>query len=120
MVNLYSRDFYQLAANRLAPQGIVAQWLPLPTQNEEDTRALVASFIEVFPHAQLWTSELHEMLLLGSMQPLTLDAARIQARYSQPDTAALQFVARLQRLEHLENPLVVPGRNAGTVVGHGE
>lgn len=88
VVNLYSRDFYQLAANRLAPQGIVAQWLPLPTQNKEDTRALVASFIEVFPHAQLWTSELHEMLLLGSMQPLTLDAARIQARYSQPDTAA--------------------------------
>ncbi|WKK20543.1 fused MFS/spermidine synthase [Achromobacter insolitus] len=88
VVNLYSRDFYQLAANRLAPQGIVAQWLPLPTQNEEDTRALVATFIEVFPHAQLWTSELHEMLLLGSMQPLTLDAARIQARYSQPDTAA--------------------------------
>ena len=88
VVNLYSRDFYQLAANRLAPQGIVAQWLPLPTQNEEDTRALVASFIEVFPHAQLWTSELHEMLLLGSMLPLTLDAARIQARYSQPDTAA--------------------------------
>ncbi|KGD86878.1 spermidine synthase [Achromobacter sp. RTa] len=88
VVNLYSRDFYRLAASRLAPQGIVAQWLPLPTQNEEDTRALVASFIEVFPHAQLWTSELHEMLLVGSMQPLALDAARIQARYGQPDTAA--------------------------------
>ncbi len=88
VVNLYSRDFYQLAANRLAPQGIVAQWLPLPTQNEDDTRALVASFIEVFPHAQLWTSELHEMLLLGSMQPLALDAARIEARYNQPDVAA--------------------------------
>ncbi|WP_447919835.1 fused MFS/spermidine synthase [Achromobacter aegrifaciens] len=88
VVNLYSRDFYELAAKRLAPQGIVAQWLPIPTQNEDDTRALIASFIEVFPHAQLWTSELHEMLLLGSMQPLTLDAARIQARYDQPDTAA--------------------------------
>lgn len=88
VVNLYSRDFYALAASRLAPQGIVAQWLPLPTQNEEDTRALVASFIEVFPHAQLWTSELHEMLLVGSLQPLELDAATIEARYGQPDTAA--------------------------------
>ncbi len=88
VVNLYSRDFYQLAASRLAPQGIVAQWLPLPTQNEEDTRALIASFIQVFPHASLWTSELHEMLLVGSMQPLDLDAARIQARYAQPNTAA--------------------------------
>lgn len=88
VVNLYSRDFYRLAASRLPEQGIVAQWLPLPTQNEEETRALVASFIEVFPYAQLWTSELHEMLLVGSLQPLELDAARIQARYAQPDTAA--------------------------------
>ena len=93
VVNLYSRDFYRLAASRLAPQGIVAQWLPLPTQNEEDTRALVAAFIDVFPHAQLWTSELHEMLLVGSLQPLELDAARIQARYGQPNTeAALKAV----------------------------
>ncbi|QVQ28163.1 fused MFS/spermidine synthase [Achromobacter deleyi] len=88
VVNLYSRDFYALAAGRLAPHGIVAQWLPLPTQNIEDTRALVASFIDVFPHAQLWTSELHEMLLVGSLQPLELDAAKIEARYGQPDTAA--------------------------------
>src|SRR5690606_7935738 len=84
VVNLYSRDFYALAAARLHPHGIVAQWLPLPTQNLEDTRALVASFIEVFPHASLWTTELHEMLLVGSMDPMPLDAARIAARYGKP------------------------------------
>lgn len=72
MVNLYSRDFYELAARRLNPQGIVAQWLPLPTQNLDDTRALVASFIAVLPHASLWTTELHEMLLVGSPDPLPL------------------------------------------------
>ena len=33
VVNLYSQDFYSLAAARLNSQGIVAQWLPLPTQN---------------------------------------------------------------------------------------
>lgn len=85
VVNLYSRDFYALAAKRLNPQGIVAQWLPLPTQNLDDTRALVASFIDVFPHASLWTTELHEMLLVGSTEPLSLDAARIAERYAQPN-----------------------------------
>ncbi|MGK0644746.1 spermidine synthase, partial [Bordetella bronchiseptica] len=84
VVNLYSRDFYALAARRLNMYGIVAQWLPLPTQNLDDTRALVASFIEVFPHATLWTTEFHEMLLVGSLAPLPLDAARIAARYAQP------------------------------------
>lgn len=84
VVNLYSQDFYSLAAARLNPQGIVAQWLPLPTQNLEDTRALVASFINVFPHASLWTTEFHEMLLVGSMEPLPLNPARIAARFAEP------------------------------------
>ena len=83
VVNLYSRDFYQLAANRLQHQGIVAQWLPLPTQNIDDSRSLVRSFLDVFPYASLWTSEFHEMLLVGSLQPMTLDTAKISARIQQ-------------------------------------
>lgn len=88
VVNLYSREFYRLAAARLQPGGIVAQWLPLPTQNRDDTRSLVRSFLDVFPHATLWTTELHEMLLVGSMEPMPLDAARIADRFAQPTVAA--------------------------------
>jgi spermidine synthase len=88
VVNLYSTDFYRLAAARLQAGGLVAQWLPLPTQNDEDTRSLVRSFLDVFPHATLWTTELHEMMLVGSMSPVTLDAARIRERFAQPEVAA--------------------------------
>jgi predicted membrane-bound spermidine synthase len=83
VVNLYSRDFYQLAASRLQKQGLVAQWLPLPTQNIDDSRSLVRSFLDVFPYATLWTSEFHEMLLVGSLEPMELDAAKISARFQQ-------------------------------------
>ncbi|WP_285415403.1 fused MFS/spermidine synthase [Pseudomonas sp. efr-133-TYG-5] len=83
VVNLYSRDFYQLAAGRLERQGLVAQWLPLPTQNIDDSRSLVRSFLDVFPYATLWTSEFHEMLLVGSLQPIELDAAKITQRLQQ-------------------------------------
>ncbi|MBD9442522.1 fused MFS/spermidine synthase [Pseudomonas sp. PDM04] len=83
VVNLYSRDFYQLAASRLEQQGLVAQWLPLPTQNIDDSRSLVRSFLDVFPYATLWTSEFHEMLLVGSLQPIELDAAKISQRFQQ-------------------------------------
>ena len=93
VVNLYSRDFYQLAAQRLQPKGLVAQWLPLPTQNIDDSRSLVRSFLDVFPYATLWTSEFHEMLLVGSLEPIELDAARISARFEQPGVRnALQEV----------------------------
>lgn len=88
VVNLYSSDFYALAASRLEPGGNLAQWLPLPTQNDEDTRSLVRSFLDVFPHASLWTTEFHEMLLVGSLDPIELDVARIRARFDQPAVAA--------------------------------
>jgi spermidine synthase len=93
VVNLYSTGFYELARIRLRPGGILAQWLPLPTQNDEDTRSLVRSFLDVFPYAALWTTELHEMLLVGAMEPIELDVERISERFNQPDVAsALQEV----------------------------
>ena len=88
VVNLYSQDFYQLAASRLEKNGLLAQWLPLPTQNIDDSRALVRSFLNVFPYASLWTSEFHEMLLVGSREPVELDAARIRQRFAQPGVSS--------------------------------
>ncbi|WP_017735563.1 fused MFS/spermidine synthase [Pseudomonas sp. CBZ-4] len=88
VVNLYSQDFYQLAASRLEKNGLLAQWLPLPTQNIDDSRALVRSFLNVFPYASLWTSEFHEMLLVGSREPIELDAARIRQRFAQPGVSS--------------------------------
>ena len=94
VVNLYSREFYQLAAARLQAGGIVAQWLPLPTQNRDDTRSLVRSFLDVFPHATLWTTELHEMLLVGSLAPMTLNVASIAERFAQPQVSAALKIGR--------------------------
>lgn len=85
VVNLYSTDFYRLAAQRLNEHGLVAQWLPLPTQTDADTRSLVRSFIDVFPYATLWTTELHEMLLIGSPSPIELDARVIARRFAKED-----------------------------------
>jgi spermidine synthase len=88
VVNLYSTNFYELARARLRPGGLVAQWLPLPTQNDEDTRSLVRSFLDVYLHASLWTTELHEMLLIGSMEPVDLDVPRIIEAFNEPELAS--------------------------------
>jgi predicted membrane-bound spermidine synthase len=84
VVNLYSMDFYRLAVQRLRPEGILAQWWPLATQNDEDSRSIVRSFLDSFPYVSLWTTEIHEMLLVGSLQPTRLDVPRISGRFEQP------------------------------------
>jgi hypothetical protein len=88
VVNLYSREFYELAKRRLAPGGMVAQWWPLPTQNLEDSKSLVRSFLDAFPYVGLWTTEVHEMLLVGSMSPMPLDVAQVTRRFERPTVAA--------------------------------
>ena len=88
VVNLYSSGFYELALARLRPNGLVAQWLPLPTQNDEDTRSLVRSFLDVFPHVSLWTTELHEMLLVGSRDSFELNVPRIVERFDSPGVSS--------------------------------
>jgi spermidine synthase len=84
VVNLYSRDFYALARRRLKPDGLLSQWLPLATQNDEDSCSLIRSFLDVFPYATLWTTELHEMLLIGSAEPIEIDATRLAERIARP------------------------------------
>src|SRR5271170_1763836 len=93
VVNLYSTDFYRLASKRLETDGLFAQWLPISAQNDRDTRSLVRSFLDVFPYASLWTTELHEMLLVGSSSPIELDTLKIAARFQQPEvTSSLQEI----------------------------
>lgn len=82
VVNLHSTDFYRLAAQRLQPDGLFAQWLPIATQNDGDTRSLVRSFLDVFSYATLWTTELYEMLLIGSLSPIEIDARKISERFA--------------------------------------
>jgi spermidine synthase len=48
----------------------------------------VRSFLDTFPHASLWTTEFHEMLLIGSFKPIELDVPRIAERFAQPEVAA--------------------------------
>jgi spermidine synthase len=88
VANLYSVEFYEIAKKRLNQNGILAQWLPIATQNEQQTRELVRSFLNAFPYATLWTTELHEMLLVGSPQPIRIDVRTLQERFAPESVVA--------------------------------
>lgn len=73
-VNLYSREFYQLAANRLNQGGLMMQWLPLHLVGSKDAQSIIKTFQEVFPHTSIWNSFLTRIVLLvGSKEQIILD-----------------------------------------------
>jgi spermidine synthase len=51
---LYSQEFYEIVAARLAPGGVVAQWLPFHLVPPFHAASIANTFQRVFPDAILW------------------------------------------------------------------
>jgi spermidine synthase len=84
VVNLYSREFYELAKRRLAPGGMVAQWVPLDVSRQALPRMMVRTMMAEFPHVSLWIPNRMEGVVIGSMEPLRIDLAGWRRRMSAP------------------------------------
>lgn len=67
--DLYSLEHFEQIAAHLAPGGVASQWLPLYQLAPEDVRIVVATWIEVFPHASAWITA-YDLALVGSLEPL--------------------------------------------------
>jgi spermidine synthase len=88
VVNLYSRDFYELCARRLNPEGILAVWLATWELETDELRMLLKAFVDVFPYASVWDcTHPHEWLLIGSRKPPRIDLDSLAARMAEPRIA---------------------------------
>lgn len=97
--NLYSTEFYELARARLTDRGIVAQWLPIHIIAPAHVKAILASFVDVFPHARLWIDPVGgTAIVLGGRQPWNVNRATIELDLS-PEQIADGFVLDKDELE---------------------
>jgi spermidine synthase len=79
VVNLYSREFYELARNHLNPGGIVCQWVPLFYESKILWKMMVKSAQEVFPYVSVWVPNNGEAVLIASDQPISIDGKQMQS-----------------------------------------
>jgi spermidine synthase len=98
--NLFSLEFYEIAAGRLAPNGIICQWIQGYNLLPQDLRMVVKTLRTVFPHTTIWSANPGDYLLIGSRVPLPLDYARLEHRYKTLPTLR-EDMARL----NLRSPL---------------
>jgi spermidine synthase len=83
---LYTREYYELAAGRLAEGGVMCQWWPASDLSNENFRSVVATFAAAFPHTQMWQST-YDVILIGSQRPLRVDLAELSRRIARPRVA---------------------------------
>lgn len=78
---LYTDEYFRLAASRLAPGGVIAQWLPLYELTPQDVGTVVRTFARNFEHVLVWLTW-WDAELIGSNQPFTIDPATLARRAS--------------------------------------
>ncbi|MCH2181127.1 MAG: fused MFS/spermidine synthase [Mariniblastus sp.] len=75
---LYTVEHYQVAKERLKPNGHFCQWLPLFQLGAGEFEAIADSFASVFPHVTIWWAELGSskpvVALIGSDEPLRVSS----------------------------------------------
>ena len=67
--NLYSKEFYELARQRLKPDGVLQQWVQLHHIGPQEISCDLATVRSVFPHVALWYYGTQGMLV-ASNRPL--------------------------------------------------
>ena len=63
--NLYSREYFQLMHERLAPGGIVTYWLPVSQLSLSQTKAILQAFCDVFQESSLWIGAGFNWMMVG-------------------------------------------------------
>lgn len=80
VVNLYSREYYELCRERLAPGGMAVQWLPVFQMSPFEARTIMSAFQEVFPYSTLWQGGNMQLVLIGSVDPIDVNLERFKER----------------------------------------
>ncbi|MCC7417430.1 MAG: tetratricopeptide repeat protein [Acidobacteria bacterium] len=63
---LFTREFFEAARARLAPDGLLCQWAHTYDISSADLRSIVRTFSSVFPQATMWLVGDSDLLLIGT------------------------------------------------------
>jgi spermidine synthase len=79
---LYTKEYFDIAAQHLKPGGIVCQWLPLYELTTDNIKSVVKTFASSFKYTMMWLT--FDAELIGSNSPIILDKAAIRKKMTDP------------------------------------
>ncbi|MFQ5845681.1 MAG: spermidine synthase, partial [Planctomycetota bacterium] len=85
-VHLYTLEFYESVRDRLRPDGLLCQWIPIHAVSNADFRGLVRTVAGAFHHVSLWYFEQSAVVLAGERRPVPPE--RLLDRVADPAVTA--------------------------------
>jgi predicted membrane-bound spermidine synthase len=85
---VFSVEFYESCAARLADNGLMIQWIQITETSDETLQSMVKTFTTVFPFASVWRSQARDLILVGTRERRAVDLSAFLARMSDPSVGA--------------------------------
>jgi len=102
VINLYTTQFYRDAIARLAPDGVLMQWIPTANGPIEGEKEMFRAFSDVFPHSTMWWQLGGGCaLLIGTKDPLRIDYQRLQAHMKEGRVKQDMALSQVRDVDHL-------------------
>ena len=92
--NLFTDDFYKLAAKRLKEGGVFCQWIGLYDITPENLKIATRTFLNTFPRVLVFRSQAN-LILVGSQDSLSIDYQLMLERFEDPAIRQLFEVVQL-------------------------
>ena len=67
--SVFSKEYYELAASRLKPGGIMAQWFHVYEMHDGIVALVLQTFSSVFPYVEIWDTSGGDIVMIGSQEP---------------------------------------------------
>jgi hypothetical protein len=85
VVNLYTREYFQLVRARLAARGMTTHWLPMMNISDHAAKSIIAAFCAAFNDCSLWHGSARNLMLLGTRDAgPPVSAARYRQQWDDP------------------------------------
>ncbi|HWO88230.1 MAG TPA: fused MFS/spermidine synthase [Gemmatimonadales bacterium] len=81
VASLYTREFFRIVRSRLAPGGILSQWVQTYRVPVSVVAVIVANLRAVFPHVEIWHSNTSDLIILASDRPIVWRHERVAAHF---------------------------------------
>jgi predicted membrane-bound spermidine synthase len=100
VAGLFTREYYESINKRLASGGIFLQWVQTYEIDEWTIQTIYRTLGSVFENVESWETELGDLLLVSSHQPIRYNVEALRARLAQePFRSALLAAWRADGLE---------------------
>ena len=123
IASLFTREFYEMSAQRLAPGGLFGQWVQAYEVDSHTIRIVLKTMRTVFPFVEAWQTQSGDFLFIASREEPLIDADVLRRRVAaEPFKSALprtwlvqdaegvlsHFVARHQVVDEVSAGVGVP------------